>query len=234
MLSSQRAYVDSSERRDTTRWAITQRSESSQPHLLDQTLIFFDYFWSIEFSSIRATIMPFKVCWVVSAHMLIRARKEILLGERVNQHNESSQSQLLDQILRFFNYFESIEFSWFRATITSFKVCKIVSAQKSIRAKKDADSWKIEQSQLSISSSSFAESNLHIFPKFLNRWTDLNRLYNLLQRKFFIREHLVEVQDWWSIDRELMISLVVDDLATREFLWIINSDDSENHVENKR
>ncbi len=173
MLSSQRAYVDSSEERDITRWVITQRSESFQSHLLDQILIFF-------------------------------------------------------------NYFESIELSWFRTTITSLKVCEIISAQKSIRARKDADSWKIEQFQLSIFSISFAESNLRIFPKFLSRWTDFNRLYNLHQQKFFVREHLVEVRDWWSIDWELMTSLVIDDLATREFLWVINSDDSENHVENKR
>ena len=209
-------------------------SKPPQPRLLGQTLIFFDYFWSIEFSSIRATIMPLKVCWVVSAHMLIRAEEEILLGERVNQRSESFQPRLLDQTLIFFNYFESIEFSWFRTTIMSFKVCEIVSAQKSIRARKDADSWEIEQSQPSIFSISFAESNLRIFPKFLSRWTDLDRLYNLRQRKFFIREHLVEVRDWWSINRELMISLVVDDLATKEFLWVINSDDSKNHVENKR
>ncbi len=76
MLSSQRAYVDSGEERDTTRWAITQRSESLQPHLLDQTLIFFDYFWSIEFSSIRATIMSLKLCQVVNVYKLIQARKD--------------------------------------------------------------------------------------------------------------------------------------------------------------
>ncbi len=147
MLSNQSAYVDSGEKRRTTRWAINQRSESSQ-------------------------------------------------------------SRLLDQILIFFNYFESIELSWFRITITSLKVCEIVSAQKSIQAGKDADSWKIEQSQFSIFSISFAESNLHIFPEFLNLWTNFDRLYNLRQRKFFIREHLVEVQDRWLIDRE------TDDLAS--------------------
>ncbi len=147
MWDSQRAYVDSSEERGTTRWAINQRSEPSQSRLLDQTLIFF-------------------------------------------------------------NYFESIELSWFRATIMPFKVCEIVSAQKSIRAKKDADSWAIEQSQPSIFSTSFAESKLHIFSKFLNRWTDLDQLYNLRQRKFFIREHLVDVRDRWSINRE------TDDLAS--------------------
>jgi len=126
----------------------------------------------------------------------------------INQRSESSQSRLLDQTLIFFNYFESIELSWFRATITSFKVCEVVSAQKSIRTRKDADSEMIEQSQPSIFSISFAESNLHIFPKFLNRWIDLDQLYNLRQRKFFIRKHLVEVQDRWSINRE------TDDLAS--------------------
>ena len=139
MWDSQRAYVDSNEKKDTTRWAINQRSESLQSRLLDQIWIFFNYFWSIEFSSIRATIM-------------------------------------------------------------SFKVCEIVSVQKSIQAKNDADSWAIEQSQFSISSTSFAESNLHIFLKFLNRWADFDRLYNLRQRKFFIREHLVDVRDRWLID----------------------------------
>ncbi len=114
------------------------------------------------------------------------------------------------------------------------KVYKIVSVHMLIQVRKDADSWKIEQSQPSIFSISFAESNLHLFLRFLNRWTDLNWLYNLHQRKFFIREHLVEVQDWWSIDWKLMISLVIDDLATREFLWVINFNDSENYVKNKR
>ncbi len=137
MWDSQRAYVDSGEGRITTRWAVTQRSESPQSQLLNQTLIFF-------------------------------------------------------------NYFESIELSWFRATITSLKVCEIVSAQKSIRAKEDVDSWEIKQSQLSIFLISFAESNLHLFSKFLNHWSDLDQLYNLRQRKFFIREHLVEVQNIWS------------------------------------
>ncbi len=76
MWDSQRAEIDSGGERVTTRWAVNQRSESSQPHLLGQTLIFFDYFWSIEFSSIRATIMPLKVCQVVNAHRLIRAKKD--------------------------------------------------------------------------------------------------------------------------------------------------------------
>ncbi len=81
MWDSQHAYVDSNEKRDT-RWAINQRSESSQSQLLDQTSIFFDYFWSIEFSSIRTTIMPFKVCQVVNAQNLIQTRKELLLDEQ--------------------------------------------------------------------------------------------------------------------------------------------------------
>ncbi len=49
------------------------------------------------------------------------------------------------------------------------KVCEVVSAQKLIRAGEDAGSWETEQPKPSISSSSFAESNLHIFPVFLNR-----------------------------------------------------------------
>lgn len=42
---------------------LNQRIESPQPQLLDQSFIFFDYFWSIKFSWFRATIMPFKV-WI--------------------------------------------------------------------------------------------------------------------------------------------------------------------------
>ncbi len=76
MYDSQSAYVDSGEKEDTTRWAINQRSEPSQSRLLDQTSIFFNYFESIEFSSIRATIMSLKVCEIVNAHKLIRAGKD--------------------------------------------------------------------------------------------------------------------------------------------------------------
>ncbi len=142
MWDSQRAEIDSSGKRVTTRWVVTQRNESLQSRLLDQTSMFFNYFWSIELSLIRATIMSFKVCWVVSAHMLIRAKKEILLGEQINQRSESSQSHLLDQILIFFDYFWSIEFSSIRATIMSFKVCQVVNAHRLIRARKDAKRWK--------------------------------------------------------------------------------------------
>ncbi len=234
MWGSQRAEIDPGGERVTTRWAVTQRNEPLQPRLLGQTSMFSNYFWSIELSLIRATIMPPKVCWVVSAHMLIRAGEEVLLGERVNQRSEPPQPRLLGQTLRFFNYFESIEFSWFRATITSPKVCEVVSAQKSIRAGEDADSWKIEQPQPSISPTPFAESNLHIFPEFLNRWTGPDWLYNHRQRKFFIRGHLVGVRGWWPIDRRLVASLAADDLAAGEFLWVTNPDGSENRVGNKR
>ncbi len=75
MLSSQCAYVDSSVERITTRWVIIQRSESFQSHLLDQILIFFNYFWSIEFKSIRTTIMSLKVCKIVDAYKSIQAGK---------------------------------------------------------------------------------------------------------------------------------------------------------------
>ncbi len=54
---------------------INQRIEPPQSHLLDQTLTLFNYFWSIEFDWLRATIMSFKVCGVVSAHKSIRARE---------------------------------------------------------------------------------------------------------------------------------------------------------------
>ncbi len=75
MWGSQRAYVDPGGGRATTRGAVTQRSEPPQPRLLGQTCRFFDYFESIEFDSIRATIMPLKVCEIVSAQKLIRARE---------------------------------------------------------------------------------------------------------------------------------------------------------------
>ena len=82
MWDSQRAEIDPGEGNVTTRWAVNQRSEPPQPRLLGQIWIFFDYFWSIEFSSIRATIMSFKVYLVVNAHMLIRAGEGLLLGGR--------------------------------------------------------------------------------------------------------------------------------------------------------
>ncbi len=56
--------------------SVNQRSESSQFHLLDQTSIFFKYFWSIELDLFRATIVPLKVYQIVNAHMLIRAKKD--------------------------------------------------------------------------------------------------------------------------------------------------------------
>ncbi len=71
MLSNQCAYVNSSIERITTRWVIIQRSESSQSHLLDQILIFLNYFWSIEFRSIRTTIISLKVCKIVDAYKSI-------------------------------------------------------------------------------------------------------------------------------------------------------------------
>ena len=89
-----------------------------QPQLLDQISIFFDYFWSIEFSSIRATIMSFKVCKIVSAHRLIQARKELLLGERsfstVNLLN-------LDYQIKF-QYF-SIIFEALNSTDSELQLC---------------------------------------------------------------------------------------------------------------
>ncbi len=119
-----------------------------------------------------------------------------------------SQPYLLHQIFIFFNCFWNIKLSWYRATIMPFKVCEIVSAQELIRAGEDADSWEIERSNPSISPILFAESNLPIFPVFLNRWTRLGRLYNLRRRKFFVRGRLCEVRGWWPTDRE-------GDLASR-------------------
>ncbi len=53
--------------------SVNQRFEPPQPHLLGQTLTLFNYFWSIGFDWLRATIMSPKVCGVVSAHKSIRA-----------------------------------------------------------------------------------------------------------------------------------------------------------------
>ena len=85
MWDSQRAEIDSSEERITTRWAVTQRSESLQPHLLGQISMFFNYFESIEFNSFRTTIMSLKVCEVVRASRLIRANN--LIADRKFTHS---------------------------------------------------------------------------------------------------------------------------------------------------
>lgn len=118
------------------------------------------------------------------------------------QRSESLQSQLLDQICMFFQYFWSIEFNWFKVTIMSFKVCEIVSVQKLIQTKEDDDSWKIEQLKSSISLIAFVELNQRIFQWFLNHWVHLAWLYNCHHRKFFIREWHCNVWEKWSIDQE--------------------------------
>ena len=145
--------------------------------------------------------MSFKVCEIVSAHRLIQARKE-LLWERATiiQRSESSQSQFLDQILTLFNYFWSVEFSWISATIMSFKVCKVISALKSIQVRKDESSWAIKSIKSLIFSNAFAASNLRIFREFLKRWSRLDRLYDSCHRKYQARERLVEIQSIWWID----------------------------------
>ncbi len=147
--------------------------------------------------------MSFKVCEIVSAHRLIQARKE-LLWERATiiQRSESSQSQFLDQILTLFNYFWSVEFSWISATIMSFKVCKIVSASKSIRTRKHESSWVIESIKSLIFLNAFAASNLRIFREFLKRWSRLNRLYDSCHRKYQAWECLVEIRFISWIDRK--------------------------------
>ncbi len=120
----------------------------------------------------------------------------------VIQRSEPPQSRLLGQISIFSNYFWSIELGWFRATIKPPKVCGVVSAQKSIRAGKDGGSWKIEPSTPSISPNAFAESNLHLFPWFLDRWSRLDRLDNSCHRKYRARARLGGVRVGWRIDRE--------------------------------
>ncbi len=147
--------------------------------------------------------MSLKVYEIVSMHRLIRARKELLQREAmITQRNESFQSQFLDQILTLFNYFWSVEFSWISATIMFFKVCKIVSALKSIQARKDESSWAIESIKSLIFSNAFAASNLRIFRKFLKRWSCLDRLYDSCHRKYWAQERLVEIRSIWRIDRK--------------------------------
>ncbi len=158
MWDSQRAYVDSSERRITTRWAITQRSESSQSWLLDQIWIFFDYFWSIEFV-------------------------------------------------------------WIRATIMLFKVCEVVSALKSIRAKEDDERWAIKQSKSSIFSHSFAESNLRLFSWFLNCWSCLSRLDNCCQRKYCAWARLVDIRAEYKSSERMSTNQRVKRIVIKES-WV--------------
>jgi len=50
------------------------------------------------------------------------------------QRSEPPQPRLLGQTFRFFDYFESIEFSSTRATIMPPKVCEVVGAHMLIRA----------------------------------------------------------------------------------------------------
>ena len=124
--------------------------------------------------------MSFKVCQILNAQKSISSGERVTSRWAVNQRIEPSQPHLFNQTFIFFDYFWSFEFSQLRATIMPFKVCEIVSAQKLIRAGEGDDSWKIEQSKPSIFPISFAESNLHIFPLFLNCWTHLDWLYNLV------------------------------------------------------
>ncbi len=81
------------------------------------------------------------------------------------------------------------------------KVCGVVRAQESIRAGEGDGSWAIAPPKPSISPMAFAESNLRLFPWFLNRWSCLDRLDDSCHRKYRARERLVEVRGWWRIDR---------------------------------
>ncbi len=174
--------------------------------------------------------MPLKVCEIVSAHRLIRARKELLRGEAtITQRSESSQSRFLDQILTLFNYFWSVEFSWISATIMPLKVCEIVSVSKSIRAGKDESSWAIESIKPLIFPNAFAASNLRIFREFLKRWSHLDRLYDSCHRKYTARERLVEIRPIWRIDRRAYDESTCQDDRRRERVEsvICSSDDRE-------
>jgi len=78
--NSQCAWIDSNEKRWWQMRAydelITSCNRYLQPQLLSQTSIFFHYFWRFELIWFRARIMSFKVCEIVNAHRLIRARKD--------------------------------------------------------------------------------------------------------------------------------------------------------------
>ncbi len=164
--------------------------------------------------------MLFKVCEIVSAHRLIRTKKELLRGRTtITQRSESSQPRFLDQILTLFNYFWSVEFNWISATIMSFKVCEIVSASKSIRARKDESSWAIESIKSLVFSNAFAASNLRIFREFLKRWSRLDQLYDSCRRKYRARERLVEIRSIWRIDRRAYDESTCQDDRRREKSW---------------
>ncbi len=74
------------------------------------------------------------------------------------------------------------------------KVCGVVSASKSIPAGEGDGRWATEQPKPSISPHPFAESNLRLFPRFLNRWSRLSRLDNCCQRKYCARARLAGVR----------------------------------------
>ncbi len=144
----------------------------------------------------------FQSMWDSQRAYVDSSKKRTTTRRMIIQRSESFQSRLLDQICRFFDYFESIEFNSIRVTIMSLKVCEIVSAQKLIQVKKDDDSWAIEQSKSSIFFIAVVESNLHIFELFLKRWSRLSRLYNCCHRKYQAQARLVKIQDRWWIDRK--------------------------------
>ena len=169
--------------------------------------------------------MPSKVCRVVNAHMLIRAGEELLLRRwTVTQRSEPPRPRLLGQTCIFSRYFWSVEFSRFKATIMPRKVCGIVSAQKSIRAGEGDGRWAIEQPNPSISLNPFAESNLRLFPWFLNRWSRLGRLDNRCHRKYRARERLVGVRSWVRIDRELSTNRRAKRIVA-EIVWVRTQSD---------
>ncbi len=59
----------------TDECSVNQRIKSSQLYLLDQISILFNYFDNVWIVQLRAIILSFKVCEIVSAHKSIQTRK---------------------------------------------------------------------------------------------------------------------------------------------------------------
>ena len=79
--------------------------KNSHSHLLDQIFILFNYFWSIEFVQLSATIMSFKVCRVVCMQISILTKKSLIRwGIDHSMHSISSFS-FTRSILHIFRLF---------------------------------------------------------------------------------------------------------------------------------
>ena len=115
-----------------------------------------------------------------------------------------------------FSFWFALEFNQHWATIMLFKVCEIVSALKSIQARKDDECWAIKQSKSSISSHSFAESNLRLFSWFLNCWSRLSQLDNCCQRKYCAQARLVNVRAEYKSSEKMSMNRRVKRIVVEE------------------